>query len=416
MRKCIICRKNRVEFSDEHVIPDAVKGYYHIYTVCKTCNSKLGENIDEPLTNHKFMEFQRFSMRISGKKGKIPNPLGGVHGFKDDEDIKVRIQEDNNGELIPYILPDIPRDIINNNFSIKVDKKDEKNIDKIINKILERNGIPKENASIVKNETQILDKPIIVELSIDIEKFKMGLLKIGYEFATDTIKNYFLKDVKAKTISKLLYNADFDGLDKHNLFIGNGLQREIMKPFEGLINFENDFHYLILISGKEIGLMCFINLFNTYFIGIQLSNKEYHIPGAAIIGINDTVEKRFKKVNLDEIVKNCYSAAKLGFSFSFNDLYEELDFKKETEKGDFEYYKLNGDIPLFFKNGKIAYKSCHNKLKQKQLICKDLGDFDNRIITNITLDEDLYIKILPSKKLVKVLEINIEQERIKDYN
>lgn len=70
MKKCIICRKNRVEFSDEHVIPDSINGYYHIYTVCKTCNSKLGQYIDEPLTNHKFMEFQRNIRRIPGKKVK----------------------------------------------------------------------------------------------------------------------------------------------------------------------------------------------------------------------------------------------------------------------------------------------------------------------------------------------------------
>lgn len=414
MKKCIICRKNKVEFSDEHVIPDSIKGYYHIYTVCKNCNSKLGENIDEPLTNHKFMEFQRFSMRIPGKKGKIPNPFDGVHSFKDEEGIKVKIQEDKEGELTPYILPNIPRDTLNNNFSIMVDKKDEKDIDKIINKILKRGGIPKENASIVRNETQTIDKPIEVKISIDIEKFKMGLLKIGYEFATDTIKDYFLKDVKAKTISNLLYNADFDGLAKHNLFIGNGLQNEIMKPFESFIDFKADFHYLILISSKEFGLICFINLFNTFSIGIQLSNKEYYIPGSLIIGINDTLEKKFKKVTLDKLINDCYSVPKLRFAFSFNNEYEELEFKREEKKVDFDYYKLNGDTPLFYKDGKIAYKSCNEKLKQKQLICKNLGDF-KKIINNFTLDEELYIKILPSQKLLKVVEINIEQERIKDH-
>lgn len=29
---CIICRKDEQEMSDEHVIPEAIGGYYHIYS------------------------------------------------------------------------------------------------------------------------------------------------------------------------------------------------------------------------------------------------------------------------------------------------------------------------------------------------------------------------------------------------
>lgn len=28
---CIICHRDGVDLSDEHVIPDAIGGYYHIY-------------------------------------------------------------------------------------------------------------------------------------------------------------------------------------------------------------------------------------------------------------------------------------------------------------------------------------------------------------------------------------------------
>ena len=38
---CIICHRDEQELSDEHVIPEAIGGYYHIYCVCKECNSKL---------------------------------------------------------------------------------------------------------------------------------------------------------------------------------------------------------------------------------------------------------------------------------------------------------------------------------------------------------------------------------------
>lgn len=33
---CIICHSDNVEASDEHVIPEALGGVYHIYNVCKS--------------------------------------------------------------------------------------------------------------------------------------------------------------------------------------------------------------------------------------------------------------------------------------------------------------------------------------------------------------------------------------------
>ena len=46
---CIICHQDNQELSDEHVIPEAIGGYYHIYNVCKDCNSKLGDHVDKLL-------------------------------------------------------------------------------------------------------------------------------------------------------------------------------------------------------------------------------------------------------------------------------------------------------------------------------------------------------------------------------
>ena len=69
--KCIICREENVEMSDEHVFPEAIKGHYHVYNVCKVCNSKMGEHIDPLLTNHSLIEGYRFSHKMKGKKGWI---------------------------------------------------------------------------------------------------------------------------------------------------------------------------------------------------------------------------------------------------------------------------------------------------------------------------------------------------------
>lgn len=68
MGYCIICRRNNVSLSDEHVIPDSIGGYYHIHTVCKECNSKLGDNVDVKLLNHTLIKLHRFSKRMRGKQ------------------------------------------------------------------------------------------------------------------------------------------------------------------------------------------------------------------------------------------------------------------------------------------------------------------------------------------------------------
>ena len=135
---CIICRKENKTLSDEHVIPDSIGGYYHIYTVCKECNSKLGDNVDIKLLNHTLIELHRFSRRMKGKKGNIPNPFN-VKSVTDTGQ-RVRV-EDKNGILTPYLLPDIKSNAEGTHIQITLDKRDEKEIEKIISKKLKKQGV-----------------------------------------------------------------------------------------------------------------------------------------------------------------------------------------------------------------------------------------------------------------------------------
>ncbi len=84
MKNCVICRKPKDDFNDEHVIPDAIQGYYHIYKVCTECNSFMGANVDNKITNHAFIQFQRYLLDIKGKGGSVPNPLSGYFSLKGD--------------------------------------------------------------------------------------------------------------------------------------------------------------------------------------------------------------------------------------------------------------------------------------------------------------------------------------------
>lgn len=67
MTTCIICRLEKDNMSDEHVIPDSLGGYYHVHTVCRDCNSLLGTKVDTHLINNKFGELYRSRYNLKGK-------------------------------------------------------------------------------------------------------------------------------------------------------------------------------------------------------------------------------------------------------------------------------------------------------------------------------------------------------------
>ena len=413
MKICIICRTKKEEknFNDEHVIPDSIQGYYHIYKVCTVCNSKLGTNIDQTLTNHKFIEFQRFLFNIKGKKGNIPNPFKGMHMLKDEPEQKVVLDVDSEGKFTPRLLPNITElktESLTDSFTISIDKKDEKNLDKIVDKILKRNGIDKNKITQTKTYSEIEHPYIQTTLKIDTQNFKAGMLKIAYEFAVDKIPEYF-DDAQAFVISSILENADFVNLDKKVTFLGNGFDKEVLKPFEHLIEFENKNHYLILLSSR-FGLLCFINLFNTFSICIKLSEKSVYIQDNLIVGKNDLEEKSFKVYGIIELLQNTYTPIRYIFQHHFPDKESENEFLEMKKQNDFGYYYENGKIAFYDNNGNIVYDNINDKLLSLEK--KSKGDTKNSIITEFTLDEELYIKLLPSKKLYAVVLVRFEQFRI----
>jgi hypothetical protein len=414
MPNCIICRKNKSndEFNDEHVIQDSIGGYYHINSVCKKCNSNLGTDIDSTLTNHKFSEFQRFLLNIKGKKGTLPNPLKGIHTSKDDPAQRIQLKANKDGILTPYILPNIPEiqsTAVGENFTIILDKKDENQLDKILDKIAKRNGIPRNNLKVAKRITQSEKPEIKVDFDIDTDKFKIGLLKIAYEFCVDSIPSYY-DDEKAILISCILKNADFEKLRNADLFIGTGLENFIPPQVSQLIDVNDKNHYLILTNANKFGLICFIKLFNIFSIAVKMSDNQDLLVDDMIVGINDFDNKKFVKLNAEDLIDNLFTP--IGYRFNFwVENHEIEEFKLLQKSEDYDYFKIGDDVPFFNKSGEIVYQHVDDKLVQPTLTHKDLGDYINEIITEIELDEDLYLKLLPNKKLYKVVSVRIEQYR-----
>lgn len=418
MKKCIICRKEKEhkEFSDEHVIPDSIGGYYHIYTVCKTCNSEMGSKVDSKLVNHYFTSFFRYELNIKGKTGDIPNPFSGTHILENDKETKIKLLLDENGIAKPYLLPKIKITTKGNikRIDITVDKNDKDNIPDIIKKIQKREKINQDTQINTEEEPTFIEfiPYIKMQKQLDIREFKIALLKIAYEYAVDSIDGYF-EDAQAKIISKFLLETDFNKID--NFFIGSGFEKEIIKPLENLFDFEKKRHLLILMNYESLGLICFISLHKLFNIVVKLSENIF-FKDNMLIGINDLDKKTFKKTNIFELSNEKYSPEMRTFQYFFDNQQNYSFFLELQSSKEFEYYTGDSNFPLYNEFFKIKYKNI-DCLIEEYMTKGNLKYFVDGINPKILIElkEKLYRKFIDTDKFFQVVAIKIEKNLLEKF-
>lgn len=418
MKKCIICRKEKEhkEFSDEHVIPDSIGGYYHIYTVCKTCNSEMGSKVDSKLVNHYFTSFFRYELNIKGKTGDIPNPFSGTHILENDKETKIKLLLDENGIAKPYLLPKIKITTKGNikRIDITVDKNDKDSIPDIIKKIQKREKINQDTQINTEEEPTFIEfiPYIKMQKQLDIREFKIALLKIAYEYAVDSIDGYF-EDAQAKIISKFLLETDFNKID--NFFIGSGFEKEIIKPLENLFDFEKKRHLLILMNYESLGLICFISLHKLFNIVVKLSENIF-FKDNMLIGINDLDKKTFKKTNIFELSNEKYSPEMRTFQYFFDNQQDYSFFLKLQSSKEFEYYTGDSNFPLYNEFFKIKYKNI-DCLIEEYMTKGNLKYFVDGINPKILIElkEKLYRKFIDTDKFFQVVAIKIEKNLLEKF-
>ena len=418
MKKCIICRKEKEhkEFSDEHVIPDSIGGYYHIYTVCKTCNSEMGSKVDSKLVNHYFTSFFRYELNIKGKTGDIPNPFSGTHILENDKETKIKLLLDENGIAKPYLLPKIKITTKGNikRIDITVDKNDKDNIPDIIKKIQKREKINQDTQINTEEEPTFIEfiPYIKMQKQLDIREFKIALLKIAYEYAVDSIDGYF-EDAQAKIISKFLLETDFNKID--NFFIGSGFEKEIIKPLENLFDFEKKRHLLILMNYESVGLVCFISLHMLFSIVVKLSENTF-FKDNMLIGINDLEKKTFKKTDIFKLSNEKYSPEMRTFQYFFDNQQDYCFFLELQSSKEFEYYAGDSNFPLYNEFFKIKYKNI-DCLIEEYMTKGNLKYFVDGINPKILIElkEKLYRKFIDTDKFFQVVAIKIEKNLLEKF-
>ncbi|WP_301271060.1 HNH endonuclease [Halomonas sp. Y3] len=410
---CIICREDKEDMSDEHVIPDSLGGFYHIFNVCKTCNSKMGEKVDSHLVNHKLTDLYRFAQELEGKSGSLPNPFAGTFVEEGNPEVKARVEVNKEGKLEVLYHPVIKlkEDAgVVQSIEIAVDSKDEGKIDGILNKIIKRKGISE--SAIVKGERrcEIRTGGVGGRWEIDILKFKIGLLKIAYEFAVDSIPDYFL-DADAIKISKILENADYEGV-KEYVKIGSGLQPEIFEPFAGYLDLSSKKHYLILTSAESC-LLCLVKLHEVFSIGVVLSKRKFLGFTETIIGVNDIDGGSFRKLRMSDLISECMGPLQTRFCYCFHDEYERATGEPEVSSPGYCYEGGDkGEISLYKRNGEKYPFLAHQLLERSYCQSRKNGSWQIDVFWFDQLQE-YYVKSVGSGNLYRVIALEMSREQIK---
>lgn len=272
-KACIICHelKNESDFNDEHVIPDSLGGYYHTYKVCKACNSELGHKVDSRLVNNFLSQVCRERLEIKGKSGNIPRPLTGTFTLSDDPTQKVKVKYEA-GKLQPILITKVEDTPTGYKLSV-----DETHLNEAYAIIEKKNKKLGKLGKAVRTELKSQERtfPLLTNsFTIDFNGLQMGLLKIAYEFTIDEIPSYY-EDETAIQISKILKTNDltFPNIEFLTPVLLDKTQPALLENFIDIKDACK--HYLFLYQFKNDALYCCVNLFDTYFLIIKMSEKMY---------------------------------------------------------------------------------------------------------------------------------------------
>lgn len=404
---CIICHSDGVELSDEHVIPDAIGGYYHIYKVCKKCNSYLGDHVDSYLLKHWLIKGARHVNHLAGKTNKTPNPLTGEGSMEDGT--KVRMEEDKSGKLVAHILPKSPEiSSDGKTISISVDAKDEKLIGGMTQKAIKKMGLIPGTYQMVTNKTvQEIPKPTIqMQTSIDLKNYKIGLLKIAYEFTVDKFPAYY-KDPMALLYSDILHNAAINRLNEV-AFEGDGLFQSDLTLLNHFIDYNNTNRHILMLLNIKNKLYCMVKLFhNTMCQLIRMSDKEYKDTNIFILALNDFVKHECKFYNQHELVEQCVKSEAVEVRFS-----DEINKQLQAEIQLVSHHKQVG-FACNVQNENVFFDTEGNILcTQNQLVAslENVGNVEiindgNKQTSIYNIPDGYFLLLMPTRKLIKPLSL-----------
>ena len=402
MDGCAICRRRDVEYSVEHVIPEALGGHYVCKTlVCVDCNHRMGQRVDKALVTHWLSELWRFTHGVRGKAKRAPNPFRGDCVMRGDGGRKAQVRVGADGRLVPYVLPEVEcreLDAKHLEVAISVDRKDEGKIEGMVRKIAARAGVSADEALAQAERTVVTSNSgLFTRRSVDTRDFKIGLLKIAYEFAADRVPGY-LQSKQARELAEVIREARFEDVERY-VNIGDGFDKRILAPFSRILGFDGLKHYLILWSSEE-RLACFVHLHELFSVGVTLANEGF---GEFMeFGVNDVERRSFKVWRLEDMVPPTIAYRPL---LHFDREQDAVRFREAEGADDFGYESRDGAWTLYGANGRELGVNVRDLVAQLDPIWS--GVRDGHTVDEYRLGGELFLRTQKSEA-VRVVGFAVE--------
>lgn len=277
MSKCIICGQEIDKECEEHIIPYALGNkHFIIRSVCKTCNSLMGEKIDAEITDSLSGKIVRSQYGIKGHSKKEPNPF--KEGETSDGD-RIRLSPD----FKPNLVPKVTRD--ENVYHISTSSKEEA-LD-IIKKIYLRNvkktltEEQKEKLCTQMKRTQTYPE-IQFHFEFNIEKFYLELVKVAFETLYYQEGEKILLEESILNLQKILHDYIYkEQYDKELIegIIGLPSENDSKDIDERLSDLKKQ------LSEQVVHLIYVLSINNELIV---LSNVEGMLKGAVKIPVKDS--------------------------------------------------------------------------------------------------------------------------------
>ena len=130
---------------------------------------------------------------MKGKKGELPNPFSSVGVLENGKKCRLDL---NDGHLVPFVLPEFSEvNTETGNISFSIDASQEKEIDKIVEKIVKRN-FPNKKPQLNKSERVIQQIENLISIQI---------ININIFFQKEIIKRSQCSTCPSKKIELILF-------------------------------------------------------------------------------------------------------------------------------------------------------------------------------------------------------------------
>lgn len=281
--KCVMCLEEKAP-SREHIFPAAIGGRIIFYRVCKECNSWLGGNVDDLLTEHFLIQVARIQHDLRGSRGSLPRPVKQGH-LPTGEPIDILYGED--GRLSGFSIP-LGRARRANTITFTADQCDQERLRTIVNNVrqqYDQTELTQEEFEEVITLTQTAPT-VLVKLDLDITAYQRAILKIAYELACRWLGDAYLEDETAQAIRlAVMDKTSASWLGSHQVNGHIDFYGAMKTPLD-MWDEEQDAHVALLARNKNL-VVCSVRIFKIFQGQIIMSNNATSYPRfEAMVAIN----------------------------------------------------------------------------------------------------------------------------------